>query len=99
MMSMSAPTIRRQDGTFTLTVGADVHHGLDFATAKQAARLFATGDSLGAEEVIYGPEYQGCECEIDWSCPHHAGQATFLERRYQGLDAEEARAHGAFWDL
>jgi hypothetical protein len=32
----------------------------------------------------------GCECEQDWSCPLHAGQATWIERRYQGLDALEA---------
>lgn len=43
----------------------------------------------------------GCECEIDWNCGLCGGttRPTFIERRYQGLDAEEARAHGACWDL
>jgi hypothetical protein len=42
-------------------------------------------------------EYQGCECEIDWNCPLHGGTSrpTFEERRYQGLDDEEARYYGA----
>lgn len=35
-------------------------------------------------------EYIGCECEIDWRCPHHAGQPTWLETRYDDLAAAEA---------
>ena len=30
--------------------------------------------------------YVGCECEQDWSCPIHAGQATWIETRFSGLD-------------
>lgn len=32
------------------------------------------------------PEYIGCECEIDWRCPLHAGQPTWLETRFDDGD-------------
>lgn len=40
----------------------------------------------------------GCECEQDWNCGRHGTEYTWIETRYQGLDEEEARAHGAHWD-
>jgi hypothetical protein len=36
----------------------------------------------------------GCECELDWSCGLHADRIPYIDRRYQGSDAEEARAYG-----
>lgn len=52
----------------------------------------------------YYAEQQGCECEVDWTCgackaAGRFGGFTWIETRYQGLDAEEARANGAWWDL
>lgn len=42
---------------------------------------------------------QGCECEMDWNCPLHQNRrGTWIETRYEGLDAEEALAHGRPWD-
>jgi hypothetical protein len=40
--------------------------------------------SLGVREddVFPQDEDPGCECEIDWRCPHHRGQATWLETRF-----------------
>lgn len=46
--------------------------------------------------VVEPDEYVGCECEMDWRCPHHAGLPTFLETRYWGMDEDEARAHGVW---
>ena len=39
-----------------------------------------------------------CECEMDWTCGLHAGQAPWIDRRFQGLDAEDAHAFGRSWD-
>lgn len=35
-----------------------------------------------------------CECELDWSCGLHAGNAPFIDRRYQGTVEDEARQTG-----
>jgi hypothetical protein len=39
-----------------------------------------------------------CECEQDWSCGLHSDQAPWIDRRYQGEDADEARYFGRPWD-
>jgi hypothetical protein len=41
----------------------------------------------------------GCECELDWSCPLHAGRPPWIDRRFQGQDDDEARAFGRHQDL
>lgn len=47
-------------------------------------RTYWIDDKGKAREMRDEDEEQelGCECEIDWRCPHHAGQPTFLETRY-----------------
>lgn len=32
-------------------------------------------------DVLLDPGPQMCECEIDWNCPLHQGQYTWLERQ------------------
>ena len=39
-----------------------------------------------------------CECEIDWTCPLHGGGPSWIDRRFQGMDADEARAYGRMVD-
>lgn len=46
----------------------------------------------------------GCECELDYTCGRCAAAGkysgyTFIETRYQGMDAEEARAFGRYEDF
>lgn len=40
-----------------------------------------------------------CECEQDWSCGLHAGQAPWIDRRFQGLDDEEDRAYRRSFEI
>jgi len=42
-----------------------------------------------------------CECEQDWNCGLHGGttRPTWIETRYAGLDADEARAYGRYEDV
>jgi hypothetical protein len=53
-----------------------------------------------AEWDAYVASQEGvCECELDWNCGcGRYGGATYLETRYAGLDADEARAYGRYED-
>lgn len=69
-----------------------------FETATKILHLCATeGWTPSQADEIISLDFQdsyGCECEMDWSCPLHHGQPTWIETRYQGLDDEEDRYFG-----
>lgn len=73
---------------------------MSFTTATKILRLCAVeGWTPSQADEIVSLDFHdsfGCECEIDWSCPLHYGQLTWIETRHQGLDEDEARAFGRF---
>ncbi len=90
---MSTPVITRQGTehgvrTFTLTFDGVTHEDLPFPTATEAARLFATGRTAEAEEVIYGPidyGYEGPTCSLCDAVGHGypgAGPCPLEDRGY-----------------
>lgn len=52
----------------------------------------------GSKGTNVDDDIEMCECEIDWTCPLHGGGPSWIDRRFQGMDADEARAYGRMVD-
>ena len=56
-------------------------------------RMTTTATTVRTED-----DFEVCECEIDWTCGL-CNQVPWIDRRFAGLDAEEARFFGRYEDL